>query len=58
MDKLILNAYENAYKMDFEKTQTPKLLLLFAEMDASLVVPRTSNPYYSCNISDLSKKTC
>ena len=23
--------------MDFEKTQTPKLLLLFMEMDASLV---------------------
>ena len=36
-DKLILNAYENAYEIDFEKTQTPKSLLLFTEMDASLV---------------------
>ena len=56
MDKLLLNADKNADKMDFEKTLNCKSLLLFTEMDASLVVPRTSNPYYFCNISDLSKK--
>jgi len=37
MDKLILNADKNADKMDFEKTQNCKSLLLFTEMDASLV---------------------
>ena len=37
MDKLILNAYKNAYKMDFEKSINCKLLKLFKEMDASLV---------------------
>ena len=37
MDKLILNADTNAYEMDFKKSQTPKSLLLFKEMDASLV---------------------
>ena len=37
MDKLILNAGKNTGKMDFEKTQTTKSLLLFMEMDASLV---------------------
>ena len=36
-----------------EKLQTPKSLLLFTEMDASLVAPRTSNPLHSSNISDL-----
>ena len=37
MDKLILNADKNADKMDFEKTQNCKSLLLFTEMDAPLV---------------------
>ena len=37
MDKLIPNADKNADKMDFEKTQNCKSLLLFTEMDASLV---------------------
>ena len=37
MDKLILNAYKNAYKMDFENTLNCKLLKLNTEMDASLV---------------------
>ena len=37
MDKLILNAYKNAYKMDFENTLKSKSLKLFTEMDASLV---------------------
>ena len=37
MDKLILNAYKNAYKMDFENTLNCKSLKLFTEMDASLV---------------------
>ena len=37
MDKLILNADKNADKMDFEKTLNCKSLLLFTEMDASLV---------------------
>ena len=32
-----MNTYENAYEMDFKKLQTPKSLLLFTEMDASLV---------------------
>ena len=31
------NVVKNADKLDFEKIQTPKLLLLFTEMDASLV---------------------
>ena len=37
MDKLILNADKNADKMDFENTLNCKSLLLFTEMDASLV---------------------
>jgi len=37
MDKLILNAYKNAYKMDFENTLNCKSLKLNTEMDASLV---------------------
>ena len=37
MDKLTLNAYKNAYKMDFENTLNCKSLKLFTEMDASLV---------------------
>ena len=37
MDKLILNACKNAYKMDFENTLNCKSLKLFTEMDASLV---------------------
>ena len=37
MDNVVKNADKNVDKMDFEKTQTPKLLLLFTEMDASLV---------------------
>ena len=37
MKKLILNADKNADKMDFEKTLNCKSLLLFTEMDASLV---------------------
>ena len=37
MNKLILNADKNADKMDFEKTLNCKSLLLFTEMDASLV---------------------
>ena len=36
-DKLIMNAYENAYEIFFKKQPTPKSLLLFTEMDASLV---------------------
>ena len=35
--KLILNADKNADKMDLEKTLNCKSLLLFTEMDASLV---------------------
>ena len=31
------NVTKHAGKMDFEKTQTPKSLLLFTEMDAALV---------------------
>ena len=34
---VVLNADKNAAKMDFEKTLNCKSLLLFAEMDASLV---------------------
>ena len=37
MDKLILNAHKNVYKMDFEKTTNCKSLKSFTEMDASLV---------------------
>ena len=37
MNKLILNADKNADKMDLEKTLNCKSLLLFTEMDASLV---------------------
>ncbi len=36
-DKSIMNAYENAYEMDFKKTLNCKSLKLFTEMDASLV---------------------
>ena len=36
-DKSIMNAYENAYEMDFEKTLNFKSLKLLTEMDASLV---------------------
>ena len=36
-DKLILNAYKNAYKMDFKKTLNCKSLKLYTEMYASLV---------------------
>ncbi len=32
-----MNGVKNGEKLDFKKTQTPKLLLLFTEMDASLV---------------------
>ncbi len=32
-----MNAYENAYEMDFEKTLNYKSLKLLTEMDASLV---------------------
>ena len=34
---MVLNADKNADKMDFEKTLNCKSLLLFTEMDASLV---------------------
>ena len=37
MDNVVKNADKNADKLDFEKIQTPKLLLLFTEMDAALV---------------------
>ena len=37
MDNVVLNADKNADKMDFEKTLNCKSLLLFTEMDASLV---------------------
>ena len=36
-DKSVMNAYENAYEMDFEKTLNFKSLKLLTEMDASLV---------------------
>ena len=36
-DKSIMNAYENAYEMDFEKKLNFKSLKLLTEMDASLV---------------------
>ena len=58
MDKLILNAYKNAYKMDFENTTSCKLLLLFTEMDASLVgAPDFKSVPLSSNISDLTQKS-
>ena len=36
-DKSVMNAYENACEMDFEKTLNFKPLKLLSEMDASLV---------------------
>jgi len=40
MDKLILNAD----KINFKKSQTSKSLLLFTEMDGTLVVPPDFKP--------------
>ena len=43
--------------MDFEKTLNCKPQKLFMEMDASLVASRTSIPYNSSNLRNLTIKT-
>ena len=58
MDKLILNAYENAYKWVFPKLANPQTLgITSIGQIAQLVEQRTENPSLSSNISDLSPKT-
>ena len=58
MDKLILNAYENAYKWVFPKLANPQTLgITSIGQIAQLVEQRTENPYHPINISDLTTKT-
>ena len=58
MDKLILNAYKNAYKWVFPKLANPQTLgITSIGQIAQLVEQRTENPSLSSNISDLDQKT-
>ena len=58
MDKLILNAYENAYERVFPKFANPQTLgITSIGQIAQLVEQRAENPYHPSNISDLTSKT-
>ena len=58
MDKLILNAYENAYERVFPKLENPQTIGITSNGQiAQLVEQRTENPWPSSNISNLSPKT-
>ena len=57
-DKLILNAYENAYERVFPKLEIPQTIGITSNGQiAQLVEQRTENPWPYSNISDLAPKT-